>query len=100
MYNGHAQTVIVIDPDVTVLPLIYCDVEPTLAQQVYLPLLAALTMPVLVYAVKFSITELVEVIVAPCGPVHIVFMVTGTSTSVSNTTTHDRFVDDPAVISE
>ena len=33
MYNGHAQTVIVIDPDVTVLSLIYCDVEPTLARQ-------------------------------------------------------------------
>ena len=56
-------------------------------------------MPMLVYVVKFSITELVGVILVPCGPVHMVFMVTGTSTLVSNTTIHDRFIDDPAVIS-
>ena len=56
-------------------------------------------MPVLVYVVKFSITELVGVILVPCGPVHIVFTVTGTFTLVSSITMHDRFVEDPAKIS-
>ena len=55
-------------------------------------------MPVLVYLVKFCITEIVGVIVVPCGPVHSVFMVTGTSTLVSNIIMHDRFVDDPAMM--
>ena len=55
-------------------------------------------MAMMIYLVRLSISELVEVTVVKAGPVHTVFTATGTSTAGVNSTVQVRLGEEPAII--
>ena len=87
-----------IDPEVIPLPVISCDDKWIPAWQVYSPVLASLTMPMIVYLVKLSITELVDKTVTLFGAVHSILTFTSVSTNGLNSTVQVRFGEDPEII--